>query len=70
MATFSDLEVVSARFGFPDKGIQAGQVGTVVHVFSHPSEAYLVEFATENGEAIATVAAEPQELARQNSSVP
>lgn len=48
MATFSDLEVVVARFGFPDEGIQAGQVGTVVHVFRAPTEAYLVEFANMN----------------------
>ncbi|HRP77294.1 MAG TPA: DUF4926 domain-containing protein [Rhodocyclaceae bacterium] len=66
MATFSDLEVVVARFGFPDEGIPAGQVGTVVHVFRAPTEAYLVEFANMNGETIAMVTAESQQLTRQD----
>jgi hypothetical protein len=65
MTTFADLEVVVARVGFPEDGIRAGQVGTVVHVFTEPSEAYLVEFANEKGETIAMVTAEPQKLAQQ-----
>ena len=66
MATFSDLEVVVARFGLPDEGIQAGQVGTVVHVFREPTYAYLVEFANMNGETSAMVTAESQQLTRQD----
>ncbi len=66
MTTFADLEVVFARVGFPEDGIRAGQAGTVVHVFTEPSEAYLVEFANENGETLAMVTAEPQALARQD----
>ena len=66
LQTFSDLEVVVARFGFPDEGIPAGQVGTVVHVFRAPTEAYLVEFANMNGETIAMVTAESQQLTRQD----
>ena len=66
MATFNDLEVVVARFGFPEQGIIPGQIGTVVHVFSRPSEAYLVEFANEDGETTAMVTAEPQALAKQD----
>jgi hypothetical protein len=66
MTTFADLELVVPLIGFPEEGIREGQVGTVVHVFTDPSEAYLVEFANENGETIAMVTSEPRKLARQN----
>lgn len=39
MTTFADLELVVALIGFPEEGIRAGQVGTVVQVFTDPSEA-------------------------------
>lgn len=66
MTTFADLELVVALVEFQEDGIRAGQVGTVVHVFTEPSEAYLVEFANEIGEIIAMVTAEPRKLARPN----
>ena len=33
--------------------IEAGETGTIVEVFEHPSEAYLVEFSNDYGEAVA-----------------
>lgn len=64
---FSDLDVVVALAAFPQDGVAAGQVGTVVHVFRQPCEAYLVEFANEQGETLAMVTALPSQIALAQS---
>ena len=61
--TFTDLDVVTAKAAFPLDGVRAGQIGTIVHVFNEPSEAYLVEFANDNGETTAMITAEPSQIA-------
>lgn len=60
---FHDLDVVVALVPFEDGVIGAGSVGTVVHVFDKPSEAYLVEFANDDGETLAIVTAIPGQIA-------
>jgi hypothetical protein len=61
---FSDLDVVVSLVAFEDGSIAAGTVGTVVHVFTRPSEAYLVEFANERGETVAMVTALPDQVGK------
>ena len=46
---FEELDVVKTLIEFPDKGIEKGEVGTIVHIFSIPNEAYLVEFINKDG---------------------
>lgn len=60
--TFNELDVVVALSDFQADGVISGQVGTIVHIFTHPSEAYLVEFSNENGETIAMVTAMPSQI--------
>ena len=60
---FTDLDVVITLSAFPDNGIRAGQIGTVVHAFTNPNEAYLIEFANDNGETLALVTAMPSQIA-------
>lgn len=61
---FSDRDVVVSLVAFEDGSIAAGTVGTVVHVFTHPSEAYLVEFANGRGETLAIVTATPNQISK------
>ncbi len=37
----------------PGEGLQCGQVGTVVHIITHPHEAYEVEFVDQHGKTVA-----------------
>ncbi len=60
---FSDLDAVVAMVPFKDQGVRSGQIGTIVHSFTHPSEAYLVEFANDRGETLAMVTAMPDQIA-------
>ncbi len=47
------LDVVELTVDLPEEGLQAGAVGTVVHIFREPSLAYEVEFADNDGRTIA-----------------
>jgi hypothetical protein len=60
---FAEFDVVVTTVGFQSEEIPPGRVGTVVHVFSQPSESYLVEFANEAGETLAMVTALPNQIA-------
>jgi hypothetical protein len=62
--TFSDLDVVVSLVPFENGAIGVGTVGTVVHVFTVPSEAYLVEFANDRGETVAMVTALPNQISK------
>jgi hypothetical protein len=54
----------------PEYGLQAGDVGTVVHVFGR-GEAYIVEFMTLDGETIAVVELEADQVKpERGDSVP
>ncbi|MBI3157605.1 MAG: DUF4926 domain-containing protein [Burkholderiales bacterium] len=58
----SDLDVVSLKRALPSAGLEAGARGTVVSVFAKPRRAYLVEFADDQGETVATEVLDEQDL--------
>jgi len=45
----SELDVVTLTTPLVSKGLEAGAVGTVVHVFHSPNTAYEVEFVDDDG---------------------
>jgi uncharacterized protein DUF4926 len=45
----------------PHQGLQAGDVGTIIHIYSH-SEGYEVEFVALDGETIAIGTLRPAEV--------
>lgn len=69
--TFADLEVVQSKQTHPAAGgqaaVRAGQVGTVVHVFSKPSPAYEVEFCDADGETLAMLTLTAEQIAKTSA---
>jgi hypothetical protein len=45
----NELDVVMLTTPLPDEGLEAGAIGTVVHVFHTPRTAYEVEFVDDDG---------------------
>lgn len=62
--TFAELQIVKLTQDVEadEAVIPRGTEGTVVHVFKHPNEAYLVEVADENGKTLAMVTALPEQI--------
>lgn len=56
------LEMVELTIDLPDLGMTAGTIGTIVHVFKAPEQAYEVEFADSEGRTLATVALKPDDV--------
>jgi hypothetical protein len=48
-----ELDSVVLRRTLPDSGLEAGDVGAIVHV--HPDDSYEVEFVSGEGETVAVV---------------
>ena len=47
---------------FPDGKVKAGDVGTVICVFTYPDEAYEVEFSDGQGGVRATLTVRPGDI--------
>jgi ribulose-5-phosphate 4-epimerase/fuculose-1-phosphate aldolase len=47
-----ELDIVALNRAFPEHGLKAGAVGTVV-IVHNDGEAFIVEFSTDTGELIA-----------------
>lgn len=63
-----ELSIVKLLHDIPPKGLSAGEIGTVVLVFTSPSEAYEVEFGVERNESIlATLQPSDLEVLRSGS---
>jgi hypothetical protein len=58
------LEMVIVTVDIPDEGILAGDVGTVVDVYTQLSLGYEVEFTTADGSSRALVTLAPSQLRR------
>ncbi|MBZ5499824.1 MAG: DUF4926 domain-containing protein [Acidobacteriia bacterium] len=58
------LETVVATVDIPEDGIRAGDVGTVVDVYTQLSLAYEVEFVTADGSPRAQVTLAPDQIRR------
>jgi hypothetical protein len=57
-----DLDVVTLLTDLPQEGLEAGAVGTVVHVFHRPDTAYEVEFVDDDGTTIALATLAPDQI--------
>jgi len=55
-------DVVRVREDLPDLRLRAGDVGTVVLVFTEPAPAFEVEFADDQGRTLATHALLPDQI--------
>jgi hypothetical protein len=44
-----ELDVVTLTAALPEQGLEAGAIGTVVHVFHTPNIAFEVEFVDDDG---------------------
>lgn len=64
---FKDHDVVTALVALPaqgeDEAVRVGQVGTIVHIATGPSLAYLVEFINDEGETLAMPFMTPEQIA-------
>jgi len=57
---FLELDYVETKT--EKDGVKPGQRGTIVHIFTNPSIAYLVEFTDTNGHATAMPTYQPEDL--------
>ena len=58
-----ELERVALTADLPEHGLQAGDIGMVVHVYAHEA-GYEVEFVTLNGDLVALVAVRGAQIRR------
>lgn len=49
------LDLVKVTKDFPEDGIKAGAIGTVIECYAEPSEGYEVEFLDDEGYTIAVL---------------
>jgi len=59
---FSLLDVVTLAEDVPKDGLVAGMIGTIVDVYTKPTEAYEVEFCDSQGRTVALLALLPDQL--------
>jgi hypothetical protein len=52
-------DVVELARDLPEEGLKAGSVGTIVHIFTRPEQAYEVEFSDDEGRTVASLALTP-----------
>jgi len=64
METLKLLETVIATVNLPDHGILAGDLGTVVEIYTTPTLAYEVEFVNADGSTRALVTLAPDQIRR------
>lgn len=60
----NELDLVVLRDDLPAHGLRAGDVGSVMHVYSHGS-AYEVEFVDGDGDTVAVVTLEASQVRRR-----
>ena len=56
-----ELERVALTDDLPDRGLKAGDIGMVVHIYGG-HKGYEVEFVTLNGEPVALVSVYPSQI--------
>jgi hypothetical protein len=62
MDAFHLMETVVVTVDIPDEGILAGDVGTVVDIYTQLSPAYEVEFTTADGSSRSLVTLAPNQM--------
>jgi hypothetical protein len=63
-----ELDVVALTTDVPQEGLEAGAIGTVVHIFDEPNTAYEVEFVGTDGKTIAMATLTPDQIRLHHSS--
>jgi hypothetical protein len=61
-SSLSLLDTVIATTNFPDHDVLAGDIGTIVEVYIHPSLAYDVEFVNPDGSTRALLTLAPEQV--------
>jgi hypothetical protein len=59
---FNELDSIRTLKAFPNYGVAAGEIGTVVIAFTKPNEAYEIEFDDGTGRPKATFPILPEDL--------
>jgi hypothetical protein len=59
--TIQELDLVALSRDYPERGLVAGDVGAVVHIYS-PGRAYEVEFVAADGRTLALMTLKPDDL--------
>jgi hypothetical protein len=54
--------------GAPDGVLRAGAIGTIVHIFRYPEEAYIVEFVNHVGQTTALPTLLPEQIRSLSNS--
>jgi hypothetical protein len=62
--TFKRLETVIATVNIPDQRVLAGDLGTIVDVYTDPTPAYEVEFVNADGSTRGLVTLSPDQIRR------
>jgi uncharacterized protein DUF4926 len=65
-----ELDVVTLTTALPDQSLEAGAIGTVVHVFQTPNTAFEVEFVDDDGMTTAMATLTRDQFRRWNSDAP
>ena len=60
--SLSLLDTVIATTNFPDQNVLAGDIGTIVEVYTHPNIAYDVEFVNSDGSTRALLTLVPDQV--------
>ncbi|WP_406044928.1 DUF4926 domain-containing protein [Micromonospora sp. NBC_00898] len=56
------FDVVELLSDLPEEQLAAGSVGTIVHVFTAPEQAFEVEFTDNEGRTLTTIALRPDKI--------
>jgi hypothetical protein len=64
MKEIKELDVVELLKPLHSEGLRAGEIGTVVMVFTSPVVAYEVEFVNKDGSTRAQVTLQPDQVRR------
>lgn len=59
---YSQFDVVTLVVDLPEENLHRGMKGAIVDVYSHPYEAYEVEFCDDEGRTVAQLALTPEQI--------
>lgn len=61
---FTIFDTVTVLNDYPKEGVQRGDFGAIVEIFTQPDEAYEVEFVDERGNAKALIVLHSNEISK------
>ena len=60
------FDVVKLTQDLPQEGLKKGQQGTILEIFHEPHLAYEIEFCDEDGQTLALLALQPDQIESMN----